>query len=659
MSKQKANYSASDIGVLKGLEPVQHRPGMYTRTENPNHIIQEVADNSFDEALAGYATQVLVELNEDGSIIIEDDGRGIPVDIHPEEKKPAIEVIFTTLHSGGKFEKNDKSAYGFTGGLHGVGVSVTNALSSRMEVTVWRDGKEHFIVFEHGKVTQPLTSKKLSPEEKQKHGTRIQSWPEKKYFEVDHLVINEFERFLRSKAVLLGGTTVQWSRPGRSAVTWSFPGGMSQYLDEAVENSESWVAPRFTCSLFHKEEKDGFLVNEGLELSLGFLSEGRVPRESYVNLIPTPQGGRHESGLRAGLFEAVKKVAERSGLIPNKVTLEAEDVWARAAYVLSVKMYDVQFQNQTKDKMTSEKGHRLVMRLVQDAFELWLNDHQEAARSIIEICIEEAVRRSKSDNKIERKKLSAGSVLPGKLADCENKDPSKTELFLVEGDSAGGSSKQGRDRSTQAILPLRGKLLNTWEVDLKTAMESETISNIAIAVGVDPHSWNDINNVDFSKIRYGKVFILSDADVDGQHIQVLLLTLFYKHFPGLIANGHIWIAQPPLYRIDAPAKRGSKTGPRKFYVLDDVELDRTKKQLFKEGLGENQISVVRFKGLGEMNPDQLWETTLCPEDRRALKVTLPLREKSESDFDLLMSKKNAKQRRDWMEKEGSKIQLSP
>jgi topoisomerase-4 subunit B len=658
MAKQKANYSAQDIGVLKGLEPVQHRPGMYTRTENPNHIMQEVADNGFDEVLAGHADLIAVELREDGSVIIEDNGRGIPVDMHPTEKRPAVEVIFTALHSGGKFDKGAGSAYGFTGGLHGVGVSVTNALSKRMEVTIWRDGKEHKLAFEHGAVVEPLTSTKLPADQKDKKGTRIQAWPEAKYFEHPALAANEFERFLRSKSVLLKGAEVQWTRPGRPTTSWQFAGGMAQYLEEAAEDDESWVAPRFSCDLHHAEDKEGYDAGEGFDLALGFLAQGRVPRESYVNLIPTPAGGRHETGLKAGLFEAIKQVAERAGnWIPKGLVIEADDVWSRAAFVLSVKLRDPQFQNQTKDKMTSAKGHTLVQKLVQDAFELWLNDHADHAKSIVDLCVAEAARRQK-DNKVERKRLSGGAVLPGKLSDCESKDSSITELFLVEGDSAGGSSKQGRERSFQAILPLRGKLLNTWEVTSSVAMESETISNIAIAVGVDPHDLEDIDKVDLSRLRYGKVVILADADVDGQHIQVLLLTLFLKHFPALIAKGHIWIAQPPLYRIDAPAKRGQKTGPRKFYILDDKEMDITKKQLAKEGIQDSQLSVVRFKGLGEMNSNQLWETTLNPEERRMLRVTMDKAGQVHADFDLLMGKKNAKPRREWMERDGHTVDVS-
>lgn len=655
--KQNASYDARDIGVLEGLEPVQHRPGMYTRTENPNHIIQEVADNSFDEALGGYASKVSVELHEDGSVSVEDNGRGIPVDIHPVKKRPAVEIIFTVLHSGGKFDKKAGGAYAFSGGLHGVGVSVTNALSSRMEVTIWRDGHEYFIAFEHGKVAQELSKKRLPLEDRKRTGTRIHAWPEAKYFESANVQVGELERFLRSKAVLLKGVEVSWTRPGRAPTTWTFPGGISQYLEEEVENPEAWVAPRFSASLDYKESRDGFEEGEGFDLSIGFTQDGRVIRESYVNLIPTPAGGRHETGLRAGLFDAFKAVAERMKLLPSGLKVDADDVMSRACFVLSAKLLDPQFQNQTKDRMTSERGHKLVQGLLRDAFELWLNDHADFAKSIIELIVSEAIRRQKSTVKVDRKKGSGASVLPGKLADCESKDPKTTELFLVEGDSAGGSSKMGRNRENQAILPLRGKLLNTWEVEHARLLVSETIANIAIATGVDPHDFKNIKDVDLSGLRYGKIIIMSDADVDGQHIQVLLLTLFYKHFPALIANGHIWMAQPPLFRVDAPAKKGGKQGPRKIYALDEKELAAIKKQLEKEGIAEGRYDIFRFKGLGEMNPDQLWETTLDPDARRALRITIQDPKETWDTFDLMMAGKNAKGRREWMERDGGTIEV--
>ena len=656
-ARKQPTYTEADIGVLKGLEPVQHRPGMYTRTESPNHIMQEVADNAFDEAQGGYANRVQVELHEDGSVSIEDNGRGIPVGLHPTEKRPTVEVVFTILHAGGKFNKGSDSAYKFTGGLHGVGVSVTNALSERMEVTVWRDGHEHRLVFSHGKVIEQLTKKKLPADEKDRTGSRIQAWPAAKYFESSTLHTNEFERFLRSKAVLLPGVEVTWDRPGRPQTTWCFPGGITQYLEEQIEDPEGWVAPRYEVDLHYEKDDGGFEEGEGFKLALGFTSEGRTIRESYVNLIPTPNGGRHENGLRAGLFEAVRAVADRAGSIPKGVKLEADDIWSRASFVLSTQLGDPQFQNQTKDKMTSEKGQRLVQGLLRDNFELWLGDNVTAANAIIELAINEAVRRNKSAVKAERKKGSGASVLPGKLADCESKDVNNTELFLVEGDSAGGSSKQGRNRTTQAILPLRGKLLNTWDKDSRTALDSETIHDIASAIGIDPHMGKKAEEVDLSRLRYGKVFIMADADVDGQHIQVLLLTLFWRHFPALLEKGYIWIAQAPLFRLDAPAKKGTKSGPRKFYALDEQELEGYTKSLAKEGITETQLSVTRFKGLGEMNASQLGETTMNPDGRRSIRIEIEDGVKASEAFDLMMGSKNAKPRRDWMEADGGSVEI--
>ena len=657
MAARKPSYTEADIGVLKGLEPVQHRPGMYTRTESPNHIMQEVADNAFDEAQGGYANRVSVELHEDGSVSIEDNGRGIPVGLHPTEKRPTVEVVFTILHAGGKFNKGGESAYKFTGGLHGVGVSVTNALSERMEVTVWRDGHEHRLVFSHGAVVEQLSKKKLPADQKDRTGSRVQAWPAAKYFESASLHVAEFERFLRSKAVLLPGVEVAWTRPNRPTTTWCFPGGMTQYLEEQVEDPESWLAPRYEVDLHHQSSDGSFDEGEGFKLALGFTGEGRTVRESYVNLIPTPNGGRHENGLRAGLFEAVRAVADRSGRLPKGVKLEADDIWGRACFVLSTQMTDPQFQNQTKDKMTSEKGQRLVQGLLRDNFELWLGDHPEAANAIVDMAVNEAVRRTKSMVKAERKKGSSAATLPGKLADCESKDVNNTELFLVEGDSAGGSSKQGRNRHTQAILPLRGKLLNTWDVDSHKALASETIDNIASAIGIEAHMGKKAADVDLSKLRYGKVFIMADADVDGQHIQVLLLTLFLRHFPALLEKGYIWIAQAPLFRIDAPAKKGSKTGPRKIYALDENELEAVRKQLTKEGLNETQWSVTRFKGLGEMNAEQLGETTMNPDGRRSLRIEVKDAAAAAVAFDLMMNSKNAKARREWMEAEGGTVEI--
>lgn len=647
--KQKANYDASDISVLEGLDPVRRRPGMYTHTESTNHIMQEVVDNSFDEVMAGHASRVMVELYEDGSVSIEDDGRGIPVGMHPEKKRPAVELIFTVLHSGGKFNNSDESVYGFSGGLHGVGVSVTNALSERLEVTVWRDGQEHRIVFSNGDVVEKLTSTKLPAAERKRTGSRIHAWPNMTHFDRG-LVVAQFEKFLRSKAVLLKGSEVSWTRPDRAPVVWKFDAGLAQYLEESVEDPEAWVAPRFQADLHYDGDSGGFREGEGLELALGFVDMGAPLRESYVNLIHTSLGGRHETGLRAGLFEAVKSVAERMRLVPSSVKVEADDLMGRASFVLSVKLRDPRFAGQTKERLSSEPAHRLVQGLVRDAFELWLNDHPEYAKAIVELVVREAQRRQKSNVKVERRKGGSAAVLPGKLTDCESSDARICELFLVEGDSAGGSVAQGRKKDFQAYLPLRGKVVNTWELDPASMMAHTEPHDISVAIGVEPHMGKCASEVDLSKLRYHKIIILADADVDGSHIQVLLVTLFLRHFPALIEMGHIYIGMPPLYRVDSPGKRGSKEKYEKFYALDEQQLARHLKELEKRGV---KGTVQRFKGLGEMNPEQLWETTLDPEVRHMMKLKIDDAKVAQEAFDMMMVEKNVPLRREWMEKEGN------
>jgi topoisomerase-4 subunit B len=537
-----------------------------------------------------------------------------------------------------------------------VGVSVTNALSARLEVTVWRDGTENKIAFANGKVVDKLVSTKLPRAEKDRTGTRVQAWPQASYFE-GPINVAEMERYLRSKAVLLPATEITWTRPGHAPQVWNFPGGLSQYLTEQVHEDEStWVAPPFTVAKFHEESDGTFIAGEGFELALGWNSVGRTVRESYVNLIHT-DGGRHETGMRAGLLEAFRVSADRMGLVPKGLHLESEDVTGSLSFVLSAKIADPQFAGQTKDRMTSEKGHRLVAPMVRDSVELWLNDHPDHAKALILAAVENAHRRSKSSSKVDRKKSVGTSMLPGKLADCQSRDVSCTELFLVEGDSAGGSSKEGRDRVTQAILPLRGKLLNTWEEDSRRALASETISNIASAIGVDPHPGQKAADVDLSGLRYGKIFIMADADVDGSHIQVLLLTFFLRHFPALIERGHIYIARAPLFRIDAPPVRGQKGSPRKFYALDEDERNSTVARLVREGASEAQVVVSRFKGLGEMNPEQLGETTMNKENRRAIKITLEDAERAHLAFDRMMGRKFVKARRDWMETDGYLVEV--
>lgn len=651
---QTPQYSESDITVLEGLEPVQMRPGMYTNTESPNHIIQEVIDNSQDEALANFSKHIHVEVYEDGSISVEDDGRGIPVGIHAKEKKSVIELVFTKLHAGGKFNKGKDNAYSFSGGLHGVGVSVTNALTTRLEVTVWREGYEHTITFAHGAVIIPLAKSKLSNPDATKHGTKVRIWPDPKYFESPTINIAEIERYLRTKAILMPGVTTSFTRYDKPPQIWLYHGGMQEYLTDETKDVE-WTAPLFEAHLFQSEE-GAFHTGEGFDLAIGWLNEGRGIKESFVNLIPTPDGGKHFTGLRAGLFDAVRNFSDRLNLIPKGVKIEADDVIGRTSFILSVKLLDPKFQNQTKDKMTSEEAHRLVQGFLRDNLELWLNDHIEDSKKIVEMIVEEAIQRSKSNVKTERKRGNSSAVLPGKLSDCESKDIEETELFLVEGDSAGGSAKQGRNRITQAILPLRGKLLNTWGVDSQKINQSETISNISIAVGVEPHPNTPADEVDLSRLRYGRICIMADADVDGQHIQVLLLTLFFKHFPALILKGHIWIAQSPLFRVDAQQKKkGEKNILRKIYALTETELQKILAGLRKEGMTDTQWAVSRFKGLGEMNPDQLWETTMNPETRYMLQVHINSIDSTTDSFSLMMDGKNVTMRRDWMEQDGADV----
>ena len=860
---KRNDYDESAIRVLKGLEPVQERPGMYTLTDNPNHIIQEVIDNAQDEALAGYANHITVELGADGSVTVEDNGRGIPTGIHPIEKRSTLEVVFTVLHAGGKFDKGSAQAYGFTGGLHGVGVSVTNALSNRLEVTVWRDGYEYTLAFENGAVVDTLKRTKLKMDI-EKRGTRVKAYPNPKYFDSPTLSVPEMERYLRAKAVLMPGVKIEWIRPDKPVKVWDYPDGMAQYLREEVGPAE-WVVSPMVQKLHYPDNSAGFEEGEGFDLAIGWLvpDTGRPFRESFVNLIPTPQGGRHETGLQAGSLEAIRNMAERLNLVPKGVKIEAGDVMGKVAYVLSVKLLDPQFQNQTKDRMTSEKGHRLVAGLWRDALELWLNDHLDTSRLLIDQIVQDAIHRTRAAVKTERRKTTGAMMLPGKLADCETKNVEESELYLVEGDSAGGcltknsqifltdgrnvnfgilfeeqelgiqnfcytikangrigvapiqnvrltkhkaplveveldngekikctpchqfmlrdgsylradkmisgqslmplnkkvfeemnygikgiefageevstitikkwkedkkiatrsvisiekfltkfcegnmekfkellasynhrvvavrhldycedvydfevpethnfalaagvfvhnSAKQGRDNQRQAILPLRGKLLNTWDVDGLKLAGSETIADISSAIGIQAHTLEDMDKVDMSRLRYGRICIMADADVDGQHIQVLLLTLFLRHFPALLYHHHIYIAQSPLYRVDAPPKKGKKVegeekGRRRFYALDDDELKEIQSELFREGVLESQITVNRFKGLGEMNPDQLWETTMNPESRRQLLIQVGDAKKAEAEFNKMMGSKNAKERKEWMEKDGGTV----
>ena len=655
MTKQ---YSESSIKVLKGLEPVKERPGMYTRTDSPTHICQEAIDNAADEALGGFASRINVEIHEDGSLSVSDNGRGIPVGLHPEENVPVVELVFTRLHAGGKFNKTSgDGAYAFSGGLHGVGVSVTNALSRRLEVAVRREGREYRIAFAGGDVVEPLAETGKCPAKDS--GTTLRIWPDTRYFESPNYDIAEIERLLRAKAVLLPGVTVSLTRRRNGlpeTQTWHYPDGLEGYLKTLLAEQENTL-PLLTLQNHVSGSHHGdFADGEGVSCALTWLEEGRITTESYVNLIPTPAGGTHEAGLKQALFNAVSNFITHHNLLPRGVKIQSDDVFNRVAFVLSVRMLDPQFQGQTKDKLTNRDALKLVAALAGDPVELWLNQNLEAGKKIAELAIKQAQERMRSVKKIEKRKGSGISVLPGKLTDCESEDIRENELFLVEGDSAGGSAKLARDRNTQAILPLRGKVLNSFEVHRDQLFANTEIHDISVAIGVDPHGEGD--SPDLSGLRYGKIAILSDADVDGSHIQVLLLTLFYRHFPELIRRGHIYVAQPPLFRVDVAAQGRKKTA-RKFYALDQAELEGILEKLRKEGLRENQYSISRFKGLGEMNPDQLKDTTMHPDTRRLLRVHIPEHssEPTHNVFVKLMGKGESAQRRSWMEAEGDKAEL--
>jgi len=648
-----ADYGEGSIRVLKGLEPVKQRPGMYTRTDNPLHIIQEVLDNAADEALAGHGKRIKVVLHTDGSVTVEDDGRGIPFGMHPEEKAPVVELVFTRLHAGGKFDKGKGGAYSFSGGLHGVGVSVTNALSTRLEVTSHREGQVAGLVFSKGDVIEPLIVRAAQAGER-KSGTSVRAWPQASYFESSAIPLGELTHLLRSKAVLMPGVIVTLEHEkNRETQQWQYKGGLRDYLTQNVQADP--VIPLFDGEGFADSASDSFAEGEGATWCVAFTEEGQPVRESYVNLIPTTAGGTHDSGLRDGLFTAVKSFIELHALLPKGVKLLPEDVFARASYVLSAKVLDPQFQGQIKERLNSRDAVRLVSSFVRPALELWLNQHVEHGKKLAELVIKAAQSRQKAGQKVEKRKGSGVAVLPGKLTDCESRDLSHNELFLVEGDSAGGSAKMGRDKESQAILPLRGKVLNTWEVERDRLFANNEIHDIAVAIGVDPHGPND--TPDLSGLRYGKICILSDADVDGSHIQVLLLTLFFRHFPKLIEAGHIYVARPPLFRVDAPA-RGKKPAA-KMYALDEGELTAILDKLRKDNVRENSWSISRFKGLGEMSAVQLWDTTLNPDTRRLLPVTLGELGVlgTEVEFNKLMGKGEAAARRELMELNADDIEV--
>ena len=652
-AKSPAEYSEASIRVLKGLEPVKQRPGMYTRTDNPLHVIQEVLDNAADEALAGHGKKIKVVLHTDGSVTVEDDGRGIPFGLHPQENAPVIELVFTRLHAGGKFDKGRGGAYSFSGGLHGVGVSVTNALAKRLEAVSYREGKVARIVFEAGDVVEPLVLRAAGDGER-RSGTAVRVWPDAKYFETGVLPMADLVHLLRSKAVLMPGVTVSLlHEKTRDTQTWLYKGGLRDYLTQTL-NADP-VIPLFEEQGFADAGHDSLAEGEGASWCVAFTEDGNPVRESYVNLIPTNAGGTHESGLRDGLFTAVKSFVELHSLLPKGVKLLPEDVFARASYVLSAKVLDPQFQGQIKERLNSRDAVRLVSGFVRPALELWLNQHVDYGKKLAELAIRAAQTRQRAGQKVEKRKGSGVAVLPGKLTDCESRDIAHNEVFLVEGDSAGGSAKMGRDKESQAILPLRGKVLNTWEVERDRLFANTEIHDIAVAIGVDPHGPND--TPDLSGLRYGKVCILSDADVDGSHIQVLLLTLFFRHFPKLIETGHVYVARPPLFRVDAPA-RGKKPAS-KAYALDDGELHAILDKLRKEGVREGAWSISRFKGLGEMNAEQLWDTTLNPDTRRLLPMHLGAVDfaQTENLITRLMGKGEAAARRELMELHGDSVEV--
>ena len=658
MATKLSPYAEASIRVLKGLEPVKQRPGMYTRTETPLHIVQEVIDNAADESLAGIGQRIAVTLHADGSVSVDDDGRGIPFGLHPQEQVPVVEIVFTRLHAGGKFDKGAGGAYSFSGGLHGVGVSVTNALSSRLQVEVWREGQCASLAFAGGDVIEALVVRKSAASER-RHGTRVRVWPDARYFDSPDLPRSELMHLLRSKAVLLPGVSVSLTiekgdgRPGETQ-TWLYAGGLADYLQQGLAADP--LIPLFAGEQYaDRDASENIAEGEGAAWCVAFTEEGGVLRESYVNLIPTVAGGTHESGLKDGLFQAIKGFIELHALLPKGVKLMPDDVFARASFVLSAKVLDPQFQGQVKERLNSRDALRLVSGYLKPAFELWLSQHVEHGRKLAELVIRQAQTRQRAAQKVEKRRGSGVAVLPGKLTDCESRDISINEVFLVEGDSAGGSAKMGRDKETQAVLPLRGKVLNAWEVERDRLFANNEIHDIAVALGVDPHGPGD--DPDLSGLRYGKVCILSDADVDGSHIQVLLLTLFFRHFPKLIQRGHVFVAKPPLYRVDAPA-RGRKPAT-KIYALDEGERAAALDKLRKEGAREGSWSISRFKGLGEMSAEQLWETTLNPETRRLLPVAM-----GALDFDAtvlamhkLMGKGEAASRRELMERHGDTIDV--
>ncbi len=642
MAKQV--YDASAIQALKGLEPVRRMPGMYTHTVHPLHIVQEAIDNAVDEALAGHGKRISVRVFKDGSVEVEDEGRGIPVDMHPVEKKPAVEVAFGMLHAGGKFSRSGTGVYHISGGLHGVGVAVSNALSRRLEVTVYRDGHKHTVAFEGGELKQKLKSEKAK---ERRTGTVVRLWPDAKYFDSASIPMAELEHLVRSKAYLLPGLTTVLDVEGKEKKSWKYERGMAQYFDFMLAGREL-VAPLFSGErYFTATNIPDIEPGEGASWAVGWVADGDVFADSHVNLIPTRSGGTHEAGFRAGIFDALASFMEARALTPKGVKLIADDLWARACFTLSARIVRTQFHGQTKEKLTTRHAARLLELCVKDAFELWLNEHPDEGKRIAELAVEQAMARLARGKKVERKKSSGIATLPGKLVDCASGDVTRNELFLVEGDSAGGSAKEARDKESQALLPLRGKVLNTMSKDSRTVLANKELQAIATAIGVDPHGPDDAP--DLSGLRYGKVILMTDADVDGGHIQALLLTFFFMHAPKLVEAGHVYVAQPPLYKLEVPAQ-GKGRPARRLYCLDDDELEEALAALKKEKVKEGSWEISRFKGLGEMSPEQLWETTMNPDTRRLVRMQLDAKQmkKVRETFELLMDSGEAEGRRNWM-----------
>ena len=626
-SSPSKRYTAEAIEVLSGLDPVKRRPGMYTDTTRPNHLAQEVSDNSVDEAMAGYARHIDVVLYADNSLQVTDDGRGMPIDIHPEEKVTGVELILTRLHAGGKFNHRN---YRYSGGLHGVGVSVVNALSRHLEVTIKRDGFIYQMQFEQGDKKSNL--KKIAKIDQAGTGTSLRFWPDKHYFDSEKFSVSRLKHSLRAKAVLCSGLHGTFNdKQNNKTEEWFYEDGLISYLKDSLRQDEFLPKEPFYGHFATENEEVDWALCWLLERSEGLM-------ESYVNLIPTVQGGTHVNGLRTGLLEAMREFCELRDLLPRGLKLAPEDVWEGCHYVLSVKLLEPQFSGQTKERLTSRQSAAFVSGVIKDAFSLWLNQHITEAESLAELMIANAQKRLRASKQVARKKILSGAVLPGKLADCTQTDLNRTELFLVEGDSAGGSAKQARDREFQAIMPLRGKILNSWEVASNQVLSSQEIHDIAVAMGVDPGS------SDLSGLRYGKICVLADADSDGLHIATLLCGLFLKHFKPLILAGHIYIAMPPLYRIDI--------GKEVYYALDDQEkqgiLDRIAAEKKK-----GKISIQRFKGLGEMNPLQLRETTMAPDTRRLVQLTIDNEQKTLSLMDMLLAKKRSGDRKIWLEQKGN------